>query len=132
MLLTLTIHQQAAEIYKDLDSGEQLCREADRPATAGNESARVRRPKSWKNTPLSDEQTPTRSKSSTDPPETDVRFPRPKLVRPLRDVTQPDIFTFLREDRPLPLTIVLQPLLLPNPNWAKRPELLGTQLTATG
>ena len=100
----------SGDLQRPGHSGEQLCREADRPATAlGTSQQECAGQRAGKTTPLSDEQTPTRSKSSTDPPETDMRFPLPKLVRPLRDVTQPDIFTFLREDRLLPLTIVLQP-----------------------
>ena len=75
--------------------GEQLCREIDRPATAsGTSQQECTGQRAGKTTALNDVRTPTRSKSPTDPPEGDKRSPLPKLVRPLKDVTQPDIFTF--------------------------------------
>ena len=76
-------------------SGEQLCREADRPTPTTRTSQQERAgQRVGKTTALSDERTPTRSKPSTANPEGDTRSPLPKLVRPLSDVTQPDIFTF--------------------------------------
>ena len=124
----------SGDLQRPGHSGEQLCREADRPTpktrTSQQECAGQR---VGKTTALSDERTPTRSKPSTANPEGDTRSPLPKLVRPLSDVTQPDIFTFFLRERPVPLTIMLQPLLLPlNPKRPRRPALLGTQLTATG
>ena len=85
----------SGDLQRPGHSGEQLCREADRPTpktrTSQQECAGQR---VGKTTALSDEGTPTRSKPSTANPEGDKRSPLPTLVRPLSDVTQPDIFTF--------------------------------------